>query len=901
MKTRSVLVMFAGCIAGVWSGVAADTPSPVFKADFDRSFDGWDANGRVDGTFSVPVLFETFGTYLLDGMDGKAVLVGNGNGSEACHVDFPNRGYLSLEEGSISFWVAPFDWDVKDKEHFHVFFRARGENSNLMVYRYQNTYELMFLLGVPNGPDGKEVNSVARCSVKHWRKGEWHHVVATWKNGSLFLYTDGSIGQQNEVSIPPTTPLTKFGIGGLGLWKAPQDHSLIDDVRIYNRLLTADEVLMVYREKESRAIAASEKAASGSTDFLAPEARRPARPETWKTSRCGAERTTPPPWTEPTWDDANRAFECWGRTYVFGDSGFPGRIVSKGRELLSRPIRLATGSAEASFSEVSCAGRDGEGVNVSASGRLVDFDVEVRVRGEFDGFAWFDVELNPRNAAAAYDGLTLEIPFRKESSTLFDAAWKDYWSYRPGHAGAFASYAEDLYGVQTRSMIVCDGEVGLQWSAEELSDWRLADHKKSLRLEPSEKENRLVITFADHRVVPGKKMHFGFGLQALPVKAMPKDWRHIRALHGKDGFEPWFPWACVHNVPDPEMKADNFDQRFARVGCDKSRRVLWYFAGFSMSPHYPEWRANRYNWSLTPPGVGIMTAPESHEWGYVQVCPGGEHYIDFYVDSMERSVRELKIRGLYFDNQDPQFCHNHRHGHGFFDEHGRLYRTYSLLETRELAKRLYRMFKRICPDGKIMRHMSAKNVMALDGFADYLADGEVYNRDVARHGNYRTVFSPEMVRAKYGSTLYGVARYFIPQFKRCLPCADDPEAWKKDWLSADADARHRGDYRHFVGYMLVHDTLIWENFGVTLGEWFKEQDEFDFDGSERFCGYWDAQNSFTQAERVMTSVYEKPDGSWLAIAFNDTDEEAVVLRKDGSVRATVGPRDYIVLRNDKAK
>ena len=895
MRLLGLLLLAGSSVFG------ADEPAR-FSVSFDRDFDGTDSAGAVPGRYSVEVLFENLGTYLREGLVGKAVLVGTGDGSEACHLTFPNRDYIRPDRGTVSFWVSPMDWDGKDAGRFHVFFRAAGANANLMVYRYFQGSDLLFLMGLPNGPTGKEANTCARCDVRHWRRGEWHHVAATWGGGSMRLYADGALAHQIEPKPDARVknPFDRLGVGGLGDWKTPQDHSLVDELRLYDRMLSGDEVLALFRAQEPRAAVLNEKATSGRIEDLAPEARRPARPETWRTSLAGAEKTAPAPWTTPTWDGDRLSFGCLNRTCQFGTSAFPTQIVSCGRNLLARPVRLVADCGEADFAACTMVGQDGEGVDLRSEGRLGGFRVSARTRGEFDGFFWYDVELEPAEAGAALARLQLEIPLRKDASTLFEASWKDYWTVRPGHAGEFRAYAENLYETETRSMFVGDAEVGLQWTCEELADWKVRDPAKTLRLVPGERDNAIVVTFVDHRVVPDGRLRFSFGLQALPPKPLPKGWRRVRATRGgTESFEPWFPWERVHNVPDPEMKADDFVRRFKSVGEDKGRRVLWYFAGFSVSPHFPEWRTYKYPWSLTPPAVGIETEPNSHEWGYVRICPAGDGYVDYYVDSLERTVKALGIRGLYFDNQDAQFCHNFRHGHGFTGEDGRPYRTYSLRATRELAKRIYRMFKRVCPDGKIMRHMSAKNVVAVNAFADYLADGETYCRNVADDGNYRRVFTPELVQAKCMVAPFGVPRYYIPQFKRSLSCATDPAAWKKDWQAPDADVRHRGDYRHFVGYMLVHDTLVWPNFGVSMDDWFRTQDDFGFDGTERFVGYRAADNRFEQRPRVMTSYWQKPDGSWLAVTMNDTDETVRVTSKDGSDGVDVPPFDYRIRRGKR--
>ena len=84
--------------------------------------------------------------------------------------------------------------------------------------------------------------------------------------------------------------------------------------------------------------------------------------------------------------------------------------------------------------------------------------------------------------------------------------------------------------------------------------------------------------------------------------------------------------------------------------------------------------------------------------------------------------------------------------------------------------------------------------------------------------------------------------------------------------------KHRSVLRHFLGYIIVHDAQIWPRFGITGNEWYRIQDRFGFDGSERFIMYTDRESPFRYGGgRVMASVYSKPGGSLLVAIMNDED------------------------------
>ena len=80
--------------------------------------------------------------------------------------------------------------------------------------------------------------------------GLWHHVAGTFKTPYLVLYVDGvNKGTDSTTLTSPLAPGTAdFSIGD----RAAGGYyfkGAIDDVRIYNRALTAAEVLKVYRNR----------------------------------------------------------------------------------------------------------------------------------------------------------------------------------------------------------------------------------------------------------------------------------------------------------------------------------------------------------------------------------------------------------------------------------------------------------------------------------------------------------------------------------------------------------------------------------------------------------------------------------------------------------------------------
>lgn len=75
--------------------------------------------------------------------------------------------------------------------------------------------------------------------------GKWHHLVGTWDGQTVKLYVDGVCEKQEQCSsarIPNSEPLL-IGYGGLPF---TYFKGVIDDLQIYNRALSENEVLALY-------------------------------------------------------------------------------------------------------------------------------------------------------------------------------------------------------------------------------------------------------------------------------------------------------------------------------------------------------------------------------------------------------------------------------------------------------------------------------------------------------------------------------------------------------------------------------------------------------------------------------------------------------------------------------
>jgi len=89
------------------------------------------------------------------------------------------------------------------------------------------------------GGNGKGANT----SAGTWTLNTWRHIAGTWDGTTVHLYLDG-LDMPITTYGTPENPLAKAGV--IGAWSQTGDeevwYGLIDDVRIYDRALTVDEI-----------------------------------------------------------------------------------------------------------------------------------------------------------------------------------------------------------------------------------------------------------------------------------------------------------------------------------------------------------------------------------------------------------------------------------------------------------------------------------------------------------------------------------------------------------------------------------------------------------------------------------------------------------------------------------
>jgi hypothetical protein len=154
----------------------------------------------------------------------------------AAVLAYPDSGGISLEEGSIAFWVR-MEWDPSQPIEGKSLAELRvGTWENRFEMRMGSTYVGLLLTTSDGTEHGVGANP-------HWTPGDWHHIAATWGQALMQLYIDGDLRDQRayagEVLLPPDTPLY---VGSQR--KGPQNQGTVSmrAWNVFQRILTPDEI-----------------------------------------------------------------------------------------------------------------------------------------------------------------------------------------------------------------------------------------------------------------------------------------------------------------------------------------------------------------------------------------------------------------------------------------------------------------------------------------------------------------------------------------------------------------------------------------------------------------------------------------------------------------------------------
>jgi hypothetical protein len=604
----------------------------------------------------------------------------------------------------------------------------------------------------------------------------------------------------------------------------------------------------------------------------------------WLGNGIGAEDKVLPPWTAMQMKGTD--ISVWGRRYAFGKAMLPTEIVTAGAQVLARPITLTLSAGEKpgvwreqevrpAYSFATRCGMQAAGVcdmGGPTSGRLIagpSARFRTDIKAEYDGLVLFEVTCQDPDKLPA-EAMSLEIPVKAENA-IYRHRYAASWIPTSGNVPPGEGVVEKTKWVPF--VWLGDNDRGLFWFTEDDSAWANGQAENAIEIVRQGQE----IVIRLNLLQKGEKLpanwRFVFGLQATPVKAIPKDWRKWRmssALGGQAAMtrqNVHIVWPQATNEASlaafgfPEARDPEKFAAAMKSLHDQKLLAVPYLCLSWVRDNIPEWQFFKQIWAMGSLDLSIPDAGWKHQ--FAMVSPNGKGYQDFIMARTKQFVDQYGIDGSYHDQTHPYMSSAVEAGVGYMRD-GQRRRGTPILGYRELYRRNYALFKSLRKPTFLQAHMSGKVTIPILGYEDSYLDGEHF-REVVKD-SYLDVMTLDSFRCEYMGRQWGIMPFFLPEFRAPYISQVEPT-------------------RGMMALLMIHDVNIWPIWcnAKVVDEAFVALDAFGYVDSE-FLPYFDKRPpATTDLQDVYVSGYKKANGSVLLVVANLGKED-----REGEVRVDLG-------------
>ncbi|MEM6755749.1 MAG: LamG-like jellyroll fold domain-containing protein [Planctomycetota bacterium] len=208
-----------------WLLSAADLPRPIAHWPLDETFGttAQDVVGGLDGVRNGGIGFGT----------GQINYASEFDGIDD-HIRVPSHDRFKLTSTlSVSAW-AYYD-SFKSADNTEIIIRKGEGNPNNWQFTVANKYPELVLEAWDN--DGIKANTQLTT-------GRWYHLAVTWDGSQVKFYIDGELDRTASKTGTVGTDDRDVYIGARA--STDQTDGLLDDIRLYDRALSAEEVTQLY-------------------------------------------------------------------------------------------------------------------------------------------------------------------------------------------------------------------------------------------------------------------------------------------------------------------------------------------------------------------------------------------------------------------------------------------------------------------------------------------------------------------------------------------------------------------------------------------------------------------------------------------------------------------------------
>ncbi len=231
-----------GFDGGDISNLPLDNLGPIFYASFDQSL----APDIAGGSYSYS---KTGAVVLTDGKFGQAAEI-----FPASELEYSGANNFNIAEGTIAFWFKP-NWNADDKKN-HILFDLNPDYTSASESYFSIAKSTQF--GVNQALQHKlalavedKSDSDFNCydkSGQEIKAGEWYFAAGSWKfgGGELKFYFNSETPSCVIKNLGAATDLgAKIFVGSK---RFAGTDAAIDEFLIFNRVLTDDEIKVIYNE-----------------------------------------------------------------------------------------------------------------------------------------------------------------------------------------------------------------------------------------------------------------------------------------------------------------------------------------------------------------------------------------------------------------------------------------------------------------------------------------------------------------------------------------------------------------------------------------------------------------------------------------------------------------------------
>src|SRR3989344_4023290 len=162
---------------------------------------------------------------------------------EGDYVNFGDVTFLdNIQAFTVSFWMKTSSTEVSSSQ-----MPVSKSGSSDQTFQFQMSTIEQLLFGVRNS-SGSSVTTL----VLGLTNTEWQHIVGVYNGTNILLYANAALGAQNNLTGPTKDSIYALSIGSRGLVSRFWNGS-IDEVAIFNRALSAEEIQELYNAAPSQA------------------------------------------------------------------------------------------------------------------------------------------------------------------------------------------------------------------------------------------------------------------------------------------------------------------------------------------------------------------------------------------------------------------------------------------------------------------------------------------------------------------------------------------------------------------------------------------------------------------------------------------------------------------------